>query len=105
MYIQIIAIHPMKNLIITPEIEAKLISKHNVRRVDIVECFYNKDGNYLEDTRTENKTNPPTMWFIAETHKGILLKVVAVYENRNIYLKTAYQPNQTEIDIYTKYAY
>jgi hypothetical protein len=95
----------MKNLIITPEIELKLFVKHCVRRIDVVECFHNRNAKYLEDNRVNNKTNPPTLWFIAETHKGILLKIVAVFNEGKIYLKTAYQPNEIEIHIYKKYAY
>jgi hypothetical protein len=95
----------MKNLIISPAMEAKILDKHGVRRVDIEECFCNKDGEYLEDTRTENKTNPPTLWFIANTHKDVVLKVVIVFEDEKIYLKTAYPPDENEIRIYNKYAY
>ena len=59
----------------------------------------------LEDTRENNKTQPPTRWFIAETDHGRLLKVVFVRRDDGyIYLKTAYEPNEVEVNIYEKYA-
>ena len=92
----------MKNLIISPEIEVKLIKKHGVRRIDIIQCFLNKEGSYLEDTRINNATIPPTLWFISETHQTIPLKIVFVFKDGNIYLKTAYPPNEHEIRIYNR---
>jgi hypothetical protein len=69
--------------------------------VDVEECFLNHiDGKYMEDNRTHNKTNPPTYWFISETHQCIRLKVVCIFKDGNVYLRTAYPPNEVESGIY-----
>lgn len=81
----------------------KLHEKHGVSQKEVIECFDNSDDNeYLEDNREEHKTTPPTQWFLAYTDNGRLLKVVFVFhENSNtFYIKTAYEPSQTVIDIF-----
>ena len=69
----------MKNLIISPEIEAKLREKH--------------------------RTKPATEWFIAANDKGQRIKVAIVPDNGKIYLRTAYLANPEEIRIYEKFGY
>ncbi|MEJ2911873.1 ADP-ribosyl-(dinitrogen reductase) hydrolase [Pseudoalteromonas sp. C12FD-1] len=86
-------------------VRMKLKNKHNVSIYEVEECFSNREGSFLEDTREKNKTNPPTNWFIAETDYGRKLKVVFIELEDRIELKTAYEPNQEEIRIYQKYAY
>ena len=71
---------------------------------EIRQCFLNRNGNFLEDTREQNKTNPPTKWFIAETNQQRLLKVVFMRMNSQVIIKTAYDPNPEELRIYKKYA-
>ena len=62
----------MKQLVISPRLAEKLIKKHRVRRVEVEECFYNRTGIVLEDTRAEHQTEPPTVWFIApNTSKSV----------------------------------
>jgi len=56
----------------------KLEYKHRVKVDEVWECFLNRDRDFLEDTRLDHRTNPPTLWFIAETHKGRKLKVVFI---------------------------
>lgn len=56
----------------------KLLEKHAVTFDEIWECFLNRQGGFLEDTRVNHKTSPPTLWFIAETDIGRLLKVVFI---------------------------
>lgn len=91
----------MKNLITSQLVLEHIWIKHQIKRVDVEECFLNHvDGKYIEDTRQNNKTNPPTYWFIAENHQSILLKVVCVFKDGNVYLKTAYPPNEVELCIY-----
>jgi hypothetical protein len=71
----------------------------------VEECFYNRIKGLLEDTREQYKTNPPTMWFIAETNEGRSLKVVFIELLNGTYeIKTAYEPNEDEVKIYEKYA-
>ncbi len=94
------------NLNISEAIIKKLSQKHDVTREEVEECFYNRIKGLLEDVREQHKTNPPTMWFIAETNEGRLLKVVFIeVARKGIYeIKTAYEPNKDEVKIYEKYA-
>jgi uncharacterized DUF497 family protein len=93
------------NLNISESIANKLNEKHAVTRDEVEECFYNRIRGLLEDTREQHKTNPPTMWFIAETNEGRLLKVVFIeLPNRTYEIKTAYEPNDKEVNIYEKFA-
>lgn len=90
----------MKNLVISPAIEEKLTLKHHIRRQDVEQCFMNRDRSYLEDIRLDHVTEPPTEWFISENDQGFLIKIVFVFDNGIIYLKSAFPPNATEIRIY-----
>jgi uncharacterized DUF497 family protein len=93
----------MENLKITPDVLLKLSAKHSVTREEVEQCFYNKAGKLLIDTREKHKTNPPTLWFLALTNKGRLLKIVYIQIENIIHLKSAFSPNQTEIDIYSRH--
>ncbi len=92
------------NLIIRPYVRKKLEQKHGVKEEEILECFINRIKGYLEDTRVNNRTDPPTMWFIAETDRRRLLKIVFIEINGIYEIKTAYKPNTEEVKIYEKYA-
>lgn len=87
---------------VSPKTEQKLIKKHNVKADEIGECFANSSGVYLNDTRYQHKTNPPTQWFIAETDQGRLLKIIFIFnqEEKKIVIKSAYAPNEKEKEIY-----
>ena len=78
----------------------KLTQKHRVSEEEIIQCFANRMGRYLIDTREEHRTTPPTRWFIAETDVGRRLKVVFVPLPDGIEIKTAYEPNQVETKMY-----
>ena len=93
----------MKNLVATPSSEAKLKAKHGVTIAEVRQCFLNKNGRLLTDNRALVKTNPPTLWFIADTNKARALKVVYIQIGLQVHLKTAYEPNDVEIAIYVKY--
>jgi hypothetical protein len=95
----------MQNLVISPDIEAKLLNKHQLRRGDVERAFLNRDGNCLMDTRAQHLTDPITQWFIAENDSGLRIKVAFVPINSKLYLRTAYPANDEEIRIYEKYAY
>jgi hypothetical protein len=71
---------------------------------EILQCFASRPGRYLVDTREENRTDPPTRWFIAETDRGRSLKVVFIRKGTDVTIKTAYDPNPEEIRIYRKYS-
>lgn len=93
----------MENLKVSPDVLLKLTSKHSVTREEVEQCFSSKAGNLLTDTREKHKTNPPTLWFLAFTNKGRLLKIVYIQIEKTIHLKSAFSPNQTEIDIYSRH--
>lgn len=90
----------MKGLIISPTICTKLKEKHQVTPKEITQCFENCDGEYLKDTREKHKTEPPTLWFIAETNAGRRLKVVFILKGGEVIVKTVYAANSEEIRIY-----
>ncbi len=95
----------MKNLIISPKIEAKLAAKSPpVVRREVEQCFANRTGGLLEDTREQHKTDPATLWFIAKTNSNRELKIVYVLDNGYVYLKSAFDPNDEERRIYLKKA-
>lgn len=89
-------------LIISTKIELKLATQHNVNREEVEQCISNLDENdgLFEDNREENRTIPPTIWFISETNNGRKLKVVVVPKNGDLYLKTAYEANNAELKLY-----
>ena len=93
----------MRTLIISPTLLQKLQDKHNVTRREVEQCFENKIGNYLEDDREEHRTDPPTLWFVAPTNCNRLLKVIFVFLDGNIYIKSAYEPSPQVVDIYERH--
>ena len=87
-------------LVVSPAMREKLLSKHGVQELEVIECFLNHEGKYLVDTREDHATDPPTLWFIGETHRGRCLKVVFVNRDGNLYLKSAYEANEASKHIY-----
>lgn len=86
------------------DVEHKLGQKHAVSPREVLECFSNIEGEFfLIDSREDHTTDPPTLWFIAETDQGRLLKVCFVHQNGVTHIKTAYAPNAAEKRIYKKY--
>lgn len=90
----------MRNLIISSAVITKLRDKHGVEAREIEQCFDNRIGNYLEDPREEHRTDPPTLWFIAMTNRNRLLKVIFIYIDGNVHIKSAFEPNKAEIKLY-----
>jgi uncharacterized DUF497 family protein len=94
---------------IAKTILTKIQEKHGVSPKEVGECFLNRDGEFLIDTREEHQTTPQTLWFIAETNKGRLLKICFVPKgvgNENgPTLKSAFEPNEFEKSIYQRKAY
>lgn len=90
--------------IVSPKVRAKLSIKHGISIDQVYECFANRQGDFLEDTREDHKSDPPTLWFVAETDFGIKLKIVFIKKDSDIILKTAYAANDTEIAIYSRKA-
>lgn len=62
------------DLKISNRIAEKLQRKHGVTKNEVWECFLNRIKGLLEDTRLDHRTAPPTLWFIAESDYGRLLK-------------------------------
>lgn len=91
-------------LIFSAKVEGKLKEKHNVRKHEVLECFANRLGRSLIDTREDHRTNPPTRWFIAETNMGRKLKVVYIPMPDQLVIKTAYDANAMELTIYASVA-
>lgn len=91
-------------IIISSKILTKLIDKHDVSKSEVRQCFENISGKFLFDTREKHQTDPKTMWFIAQTNKNRLLKVVFMImeekEKTNFIIKSAFEPNAKEIEIY-----
>ncbi|CDG95579.1 hypothetical protein [Xenorhabdus bovienii] len=92
-------------LLISSNIRLKLADKNPpVNEEDILQCFSNRVGYFLEDTREDNRTDPPTKWFISETDYGVKLKIVFIYyPEKGVAIRTAYAPNEDELRIYKKY--
>jgi len=52
----------------------KKLSERGISLSDIEECFENRTAGLLIDDRTQHKTDPDTLWFVAETNKGRILE-------------------------------
>lgn len=93
----------MKNLHISQATLDKLADKHQVSRREVEQCFSNKCGLFLEDTREDHRSDPATLWFIAPTNTDRQLKVVFIFKDGVVHLRTAYEANAVEIEIYARY--
>ena len=91
-------------IILSPKILDKLSSKHGVCEEEVAQCFANRTGKFLLDTREEHETDPPTLWFISETDFARKLKIVFICRDGNNYIRTAYPPDEKEICIYNKHS-
>lgn len=89
----------MAKIRISDQIRAKLAAEHDVGPPEVEQCFANRTGQLLLDTREEHATDPPTRWFIAPTNRGRLLKVCYVPRGE-YFIRTCYEPNEAELAIY-----
>lgn len=87
-------------IVISPKVLDHIQQKHGVNEQDVHQCFQNRTGQLLFDPREKHRTNPQTQWFVAFTNKARLLKVCFVPEHGNQYVRTAYPPNDEELNIY-----
>jgi hypothetical protein len=90
----------MRAIIISPAVREKIETKHQVSEKEVCQCFENLYTPCVEDIRAEHKTDPASLCFIAETDRGRLLKVVFVNRDGNIHLKTAFPPDEADINFY-----
>jgi hypothetical protein len=68
------------------------------------------EGDYIKDTREEHLSDPPTYWFVSETNKRRVLKVVFVARKvktesgteTRVDIKTAYAPDADDIELYKR---
>lgn len=88
---------------ISTRIQKKLREKHGVTNKELFECFENRRGADLFDTRSEHLTDPLTRWFLAYTNHCRLLKIVFIPRGDEMEVKSVYEPNEDEIRIYRKY--
>lgn len=94
----------MLPLRIFPDVLAKLTDRHKVSENEISQCFENCEGGYLQDTREEHTTNPPTLWFVAFTNRNRKLKIMFVLDEGIVHIKSAYDATLEVERIYKKYA-
>ena len=92
------------NLLVSSATLIKLRDRHKVSRREIEQCFENLDGGYLLDDREEHRTDPPTLWFVANTNTGRNLKVVFIFLDGNIHIKSAYEPAPAVVAMYQRKA-
>ncbi len=90
----------------SPRIRTKLANKQPPVNIgEVRECFATRDREFLTDDRENNRTTPPTLWFIADTFMGRKLKIAFIQDaNGTLHIKTAYDPNAQECWIYATYA-
>lgn len=97
-------LEPMSQLRISPGVLEKIVAKHKVDRREVEQCFENKCGSYLLDNREDHKSDPPTLWFVAPTNKGRLLKIVFIYRDGYLNLRSAYDADAKVQGIYDRHA-
>ena len=85
---------------ISSKIEEKLKCKHNITVDEVIEAIGNAKGRPIEDTAEDHKTNPPSDWFISQTDKGRTLKIVIIFRNDDVYLKTAFDAKLSHIKLF-----
>ena len=85
-------------------VKDKLLLTHNVTFLEAEEAFNNFSGFPLKDLRAMHRSKPTTLWCLAETYDGRLLKLVFVPfpENGFAILRTGYEPDDTEIDLWNE---
>jgi len=93
----------MDNLFISDAIAEKIQTKHLVSRSEVIQCFINRFGKLLFDNREKHQTKPPTLWFIAKNNKNRALKIVYIQLGSKVLLKSAFEPNEIESEIYRKF--
>lgn len=87
------------------DVIAKLRDKHGLTQKEVIECFTNSEGVFLEDTQEDHQTDPPTLWFMAPTNHNRMLKVCFMHKDGDIVIKTAFEPsNIKHLELYRQLA-
>lgn len=90
------------DLVISTKVQKKIWEKDD-RKItisDIEQCFLNRSKGFLVDDREDNRTDPPTKWFISTNDAERVLKIVFIEKGNGYEIKTAYPPNKKEVRIY-----
>lgn len=90
----------MKNLRISEAVLEKLKNKHGVTRREVEQCFENKCGLFLVDDREDHRSDPPTLWFVAPTNAGRILKVVFIFRDGQVHLRSAFDAEANAQSLY-----
>lgn len=91
------------DVVFTRAIVEKLKSKEpTVEPWEVEDAFSRWEGKTVIDDRENNRTNPPTVWFISDTSEGRVLKVVGIFliNKKEFVVKTAYDPDDWEVKFY-----
>jgi len=89
----------LAKLVMSVQIERKLLERHNVTKAEVFEAFQNRTiGRYFADTRPEHQTVPASRWFISSTSTGRQLKIIfiAYVEDGMLVIKSAYDPSEAD---------
>lgn len=94
-------------IIISPAVAAK-IGRADHGRVsvqEVRECFENHDGRLCWDSRPQHldRQGQPSPWFVSETNRRRLLKIMFVRHRRDIHVKSAYPATRTVHGIFERY--
>ena len=77
---------------VSPHVKEKLKEQHQVTMREVHQCFKNRVGKLLADTRELTKTDPPTLWFIALTNENRPLKNCVYTKGFSSHTKNRLQP-------------
>lgn len=93
----------MKNLIVSATVLTKMRDKHGVSLREVEQCFENQCGLYLEDDREDHQTDPASLWFVAPTNQGRMLKVIFMFLEGSIHIKSAFEGDLAAQAIYDRH--
>lgn len=85
-------------------VREKIDLEHGVSFLEAEEAFNNFSGRFLIDDREKNFAGAGrrTLWCLSQTYDGRILKLVIIPDNDSCILRTAYEPNQYEVDLWNK---
>lgn len=90
-------------IILSQRIKEKLAdANHRITERDISECFANRERRFVTDTREEHRTDPETLWFVAQNDYGVKIKVMFVRRDNDIYVKSAYRATEEVTAMYMR---